>query len=79
MTREEAIRVGVFTLADWHRRDHGQRCVCLEAEQFGAQSAALIDPLAAQGVPLLRRRFSGPTRPAPTRGQVIERVRATAS
>jgi hypothetical protein len=50
MTRDEAIRVGIFTLADWHRRDHGQRCVCLEAEQFGAQSAAVVDALAAEGM-----------------------------
>jgi hypothetical protein len=50
MTRDEATRIGVFTLADWHRKDHGQRCVCLEGEQFGAQSAALVDALAAQGV-----------------------------
>lgn len=50
VTRDEAIRVGILTLADWHRRDHGQRCVCLEAEQFGAQSAALVDALAAGGV-----------------------------
>ena len=50
MTRDEAIRVGIFTLAEWHRSDHGRRCVCLEAEQFGAQSAAVVDALAASGV-----------------------------
>ena len=50
MTRDDAIRVGIFTLAEWHRRDHGQRCVCLEAEQFGAQSAAVVDALAAGGI-----------------------------
>ena len=50
MTPDEAIRVGIFTLAEWHRADHGQRCVCLEAEQFGAQSAAVGDALAAGGV-----------------------------
>jgi hypothetical protein len=61
MTREEAIRVGVFTLADWHRRDHGQRCVCLEAEQLGAQSAAFIDALAAEGV-LFDGYFGGDSR-----------------
>ncbi|HVA10187.1 MAG TPA: hypothetical protein VNG12_26015 [Acidimicrobiales bacterium] len=50
MTRDEAIRVGVFTLAAWHRRDHGERCVCLESEQFGSQSAAMVDALAAEGM-----------------------------
>jgi hypothetical protein len=50
MTRDEAIRVGIFTLADWHRRDHGERCVCLEGEQLGAQSAAVVDALAAEGM-----------------------------
>jgi hypothetical protein len=50
MTRDEAIRVGIFTLADWHRRDHGERCVCLEGEQLEAQSAALIDALVAEGM-----------------------------
>jgi hypothetical protein len=50
MTRDDAIRVGIFTLADWHRHDHGERCVCLEGEQFGAQSAALVDALAAEGM-----------------------------
>jgi hypothetical protein len=49
MTRDEAIRVGIFTLADWHRRDRGDRCVCLEGEQLGAQSAAMVDALAAKG------------------------------
>jgi hypothetical protein len=34
MTRDEAIRVGISSLAKWHRRDHGERCVCLEGEQF---------------------------------------------
>jgi hypothetical protein len=33
MTRDDAIRTAIFTLADWHRRDHGERCVCLEGEQ----------------------------------------------
>jgi hypothetical protein len=50
MTRDEAIRIGVFTLARWHKGDHGDRCVCLEAEQFGAQVAAVVDALAAGGV-----------------------------
>ena len=60
MTRDEAIRVGVFTLADWHRRDHGNRCVCLEGEQFGAQSAALVDALAAEGMPFDGYTGTGP-------------------
>jgi hypothetical protein len=51
MTRDEAIRVGIFTLADWHRRDPGERCICLEGEQLGAQSAALVDALPAEGMP----------------------------
>jgi hypothetical protein len=52
MTRDEAIRVGIgiFTLAEWHHRDHGQWCVCLEGEQLGAQSAAVVDALAAEGL-----------------------------
>jgi hypothetical protein len=50
MTWYEAIPVGIFTLAEWHRRDHGQRCVCLQGEQFGAQSAAVVDALAAAGI-----------------------------
>jgi hypothetical protein len=50
MTRDEAIRVGIFTLAAWHRQDHGDRCVCLEGEQFGAQAAAMVDALAAGGL-----------------------------
>jgi hypothetical protein len=50
MTRDEAIRVGIRTLAQWHRQDHGDKCVCAEAEQFGAQAAAVIDALAAGGV-----------------------------
>jgi hypothetical protein len=50
MTRDEAIGVGIFTSSDWHRRDHGERCVCLEAEQLGAQAAAVVDALAAEGM-----------------------------
>jgi hypothetical protein len=50
MTRDDAIRTGIFTLARWHRSDHGDRCVCREAEQFGAQVAAMVDALAAGGV-----------------------------
>jgi hypothetical protein len=62
MTRDEAIRVGIFTLFDWHRRDHGERCVCLEGEQLGAQSAAVVDALAAAG--LTFERYSGAARRA---------------
>jgi hypothetical protein len=50
MTRDEAIQSGVFALADWHRRDHGDRCRCLEGEKFGYQAAAVVDALAAEGV-----------------------------
>jgi hypothetical protein len=57
MTRDEAIRIGIFTLAAWHRWDHGERCVCLEGEQFGAQSAAVVDALATEGVTF--DRYSG--------------------
>ena len=49
MTRDEAIRVGIFALAKWHRHDHGDQCICLEGEQFGVQSAAVIDALIAEG------------------------------
>jgi hypothetical protein len=50
MTRAEAIQTGIFALSRWHHNDHGDRCVCLEAEQFGAQVAAVIDALAAEGM-----------------------------
>jgi hypothetical protein len=50
MTRDEAIRVGILALASWHHSDHGDRCVCIEAEQFGAQAAIVVDALAAGGV-----------------------------
>jgi hypothetical protein len=50
MTRDEAIRVGIFTLSDWHRRDHGDGCRCLEGEKFGYQAAAVVDALAAEGM-----------------------------
>jgi hypothetical protein len=43
MTRDDAIRTAIFTLARWHRSDHGDRCVCIQADQFGAQAAALVD------------------------------------
>jgi hypothetical protein len=32
------------------RQDHGDRCVCLEAEQLGAQAAAVVDALADGGM-----------------------------
>jgi hypothetical protein len=50
VTRDDAIRTAIFTLADWHRRDHVERCVCIEGEQLGAQSAAVVDALAAEGL-----------------------------
>lgn len=50
MTRDDAIRVGIFALARWHDNDHGDQCICIEAEQFGAQAAAVVDGLAAGGV-----------------------------
>jgi hypothetical protein len=50
MTRDEAIRTGIYSLARWHRSDHGNRCLCVEAEQFGAQAAAVIDALTAEGM-----------------------------
>ena len=52
VNRDDAIRVGVMALAAWHRQDHGDRCVCEEGEQFGAQAAAVVDALIAEGVPL---------------------------
>jgi hypothetical protein len=51
MTRDEAIQSGVFALARWHDRDHGDRCRCLEGEKFGFQAAAVVDALAAEGMP----------------------------
>jgi hypothetical protein len=42
VTRDEAIQTGIFALAQWHLRDHGDRCRCIEGEQFGAQ-AAVVD------------------------------------
>ncbi len=50
MTRDDAIRVGIFALARWHHSDHGDRCTCVEAEQFGTQVALVVDALAAGGV-----------------------------
>lgn len=50
MTRDDAIRTIVLTLADWHRSDHGARCVCIEGEQFAYQAAAVVDALTAQGM-----------------------------
>jgi hypothetical protein len=50
VTRDDAIRVGIFTLGRWHRQNHGDRCVCLEGEELGAQSAAVVDALAAEGI-----------------------------
>jgi hypothetical protein len=50
MTRDEAITVGIFALAGWHHTDHGDLRICIEAEQFGAQAAAVVDGLAAGGV-----------------------------
>ena len=54
MTRDEAIQSGIFALADWHHRDHGDRCRCLEGEKFGYQAAAVVDALAAEGIPFDR-------------------------
>jgi hypothetical protein len=50
MTRDDAIRTIVLTLADWHRRDHGDRCVCIEGEQLGMQASAVVNALTAQGI-----------------------------
>jgi hypothetical protein len=50
MSRDEAIQIGVFALARWHRQDHGDRCLCLEGEKFGYQAAAVVDALAAAGM-----------------------------
>jgi hypothetical protein len=50
MTRDEAIRAGISTLAQWHRQDHGDRCVCTEEEQLGDQSVAIMDALIAEGI-----------------------------
>jgi hypothetical protein len=41
--------LGYSPSTDWHRHDHGERCFCLEGEQFGAQSTASVDALAAEG------------------------------
>jgi hypothetical protein len=46
---DEAMRVGI-SLADWHRRDHGLRCVCPEGEQIGPRSFVVVDALAVAGV-----------------------------
>lgn len=47
MTRDEAVQVGVETLATWHDREHGLRCTCAEGELFGYQ--AVVDTLIAEG------------------------------
>jgi hypothetical protein len=65
VTRDEAIRVGFFALTNWHRPDHGPRCVCIEGEQLGAQSAAMVDALAAEGAGLTTTRDRAKGRRAP--------------
>lgn len=50
MTREDAIQIGVSALALWHRKDHGERCICIEGELFGHQSSAVVDALIAEGL-----------------------------
>lgn len=50
MTREHAIQVAITALATWHDRDHGDRCHCIEGEQFGAQAAAVMNGLVAAGM-----------------------------
>jgi hypothetical protein len=50
MTRDDAIREAIMALGRWHQLDDGDRCVCREAEQFGAQWVVVIDALAANGV-----------------------------
>jgi hypothetical protein len=60
VTRDQAITVGIFTLSGWHHRDHGARCVCIEGEQLGAQSAAVIDALEAEGVSFDNYAGTGP-------------------
>ena len=52
VTREEAIRIGIGVLAQWHRSDHGDRCSCVEGEQFGVQMAAVVDAPIAEGLAL---------------------------
>jgi hypothetical protein len=50
VTRDEAIRAGIFALAQWHERQHGKFCPCSEGDRFGEQAAALVDGLAAEGI-----------------------------
>jgi hypothetical protein len=47
--RDEAIRVGIAALAEWHVHDHGEQCVRVEGEQFDIRSGAVIDALIADG------------------------------
>jgi hypothetical protein len=50
VTREDAIEVGICTLAYWHARDHGVGCVCPEGDEHEIRSAMVIDALIAKGV-----------------------------
>ena len=47
VTWDDAIQIAVIALAEWHHRDHGEHCVCSEAECFGFQAVAVINALVA--------------------------------
>ena len=49
LTRDEAVQVGVESMAVWHDREHGLRCTCAEGERFGTRQR--VDALIAQGAP----------------------------
>ena len=53
MTRDEAIQIGIESLAKWHVHDHGDGCACAESKQFKSRSAAVIDALIADGIMLM--------------------------
>jgi hypothetical protein len=61
VTRDEAIRIAVMALAEWHHRDHGELRTCVEGECFGYQAAAAVDALMAGGLTL--NAFEAPVGP----------------
>jgi hypothetical protein len=71
VTREEAIQTGIFAVARWHLEDHGDSCRCLEGEKFGFQAAALIDAVAAEGMPF--DGYEGTGRPGSLGAPVVGR------
>ncbi len=62
VTRDEAVQVGVESLAAWHDREHGLRCTCAEGERIGYQAEAVVDALTAEGAVFEPYQGPGPER-----------------